>query len=524
VADTADGNSNDATFDINSSELQNITAGTIIIGTLTNIESLTVLNNIDVSSIGSDNFNLTLKSGGNIALQGNITTSGNITFTSDGSGTISQTAGLLSGNHLTFTSGSGDIGSISHPLETAATKVTANTSGSVYIHEQDGLILGNSSAGGNFSVLAEGAITTHDIITLNGSILVSAGSGTLLVAGTSIIFANEGNVHIQNRNTTSGAIVIGVDSIIGAYSESNTSLGNVYITIGEIPSSPTTGTAPSRISVNNVNAGHVYFDTTGITAQGATSTINVDGRTVLFETGGLGANSIKLKGDVTITAGTPYDPIAFTRNTPQASSTPQINSKQNKAFSIPLWTKNKLVEISEDQPGNFRLTKGEILLAPQNKCTIYADRYTVTLNKGTICTIQVIGDTIIVRNLHEERLETISIALAGHTLKLGAGRELIVGQSKTAVKNLMKDDQIGRRHVQNNYNLNAYLVNSEISPISVMRNSALLAKIINGKATAEMSVRNRLVKTAACLMSLTAGKGAFEQGAIIKTGSKSEVD
>jgi hypothetical protein len=410
---------------------------------------------------------------------------------------------------LHLTADNGNIGSSNQSLNTNTTKLFADTLGSVHVNEFDDLVMGNSSAGGSFSVVAGGAVTVNNVLTQNGSILVSAGAGTLTVGGQSVIFANEGNLHLQNRNTTSGAIVIGKDSILGANSASDTSLGNVFITIGDIPSSPTAGTAPAKVTVINANGGQAYFDTSGITAQGAQSTVNVNDRTVLFETGGLGAGSIKLKGDVNITAGSPLEPIAFSRS----SNSYKPVTEAPLQYSTLLWTLNKDTEITESSIGCFDLINGEVLFAPSSTCRLFVGEFEFICAKGVICTVRHDGHTTVLRNLHEDNSNSIIANTPnGSSLSLGIGKELILSNSLPNIKKSIAQENIGLRNtciIPVTSEIKAII--AEFSIISLMNKSQLITKIFREKSPVEAKLRAKLVKTAACLMSVHMGKTAFTQ-------------
>jgi hypothetical protein len=439
-----------------------------------------------------------------------VTSGGNLKLTAHGTGAITQIAGTLTANNLHLTADNGNIGESNQPLNTNATKLFANTLGSVHINEFDDLVIGNSSSGGNFSVIAGGAITVNNILTQNGSILVSAGAGALTVGGQSVIFANEGNLHLQNRNTTSGAIVIGKDSILGANSASETSLGNVYITIGDIPSSPAAGTPPSKVTVITANGGQAYFDTTGITAQGAQSTVNVNDRTVLFETGGLGAGSIKLKGDVNISAGSSLEPIAFLHNKPMAGIK-NMGSICPASLSTNSWVKDHQAQVVEDTAGNLKLIEGEIVVVSNRTQRIYAGKYVIKITDGVICEVQLKHNILIVKNLHDKHNGSMSVIYGNKTIKISTGQELIIGETKHAIASTLNNDQIARRNVHLFVQDNQYVVTSEFSLLSEMKHSRLIAKIVSLKSGSDQNFKANLIKTAACLMSLSGGKEPYKK-------------
>jgi hypothetical protein len=440
-----------------------------------------------------------------------VTSGGNLKLTAHGTGAITQTAGTLTANNLHLTADNGNIGESNQPLNTNATKLFADTLGSVYVSEFDDLVIGDSSAGGSFSVVAGGAITVNNILTQNGSILISAGAGTLTVGGQSVIFANEGNLHLQNRNTTSGATVIGKDSILGANSASDTSLGNVYITIGDIPTAPTAGTPPSKVTVITANGGQAYFDTTGITAQGAQSTVDANGRTVLFETGELGAGSIKLGGDVNISAGSPLEPIAFLH--PSAGQRPQSSSPEIKEnpISIQLWTKDAFTKVKQLSKTHLELIQGEILLAPSQGCILRVGSSLFTISPGTICMVAFNGKTVSMRNLHENRFGSL-IMTGANPVPIGVGCELIVSDTSKEITEALRQQNIARRGVGNIFLLEKEVaVMAEFSPLSVLQNSKTLTPIVNARSRSEKTLRNKLVKTAACLSLVTSHRGNFKK-------------
>ena len=142
----------------------------------------------------------------------------------------------------------------------------------------------------------------------NGNLTLVNATGSLSVAASggvnAVISATNGNITLQNTNTTNGSISIGANSTIHA-SATAAGVGNVNIVIGAIPSNPVVGTTPSNVTVNDTSGGVTYFGTNGITASAPTNTLNGSGRNIIFSTGSLSASAIHLGGSVTITADPP---------------------------------------------------------------------------------------------------------------------------------------------------------------------------------------------------------------------------
>ncbi len=276
--------------------------------------TLTVDGAITNSGAGTVTLATTAGSNGDVVLNASVSGGNIATLSASGSGDISQTAGTLSATSVVLSSGTGNIGTSSAPLDVVASNLRANTAGSGTVFAEvtaSSLTLGSSSAGTDLSVTASGNLTVGSIATLNGDITLVA-NGALLVQPGKIIFANEGNLVLQNTNTASGTIVIGLNSELEAYTDSNPNKGNVTIFIGTVAPTPTNTTAPANVDVNAVGAGQAYFGANSILALKPGSednVINAIDRDVVFDTGSRPASAITLEGNNVITADPPVRPI-----------------------------------------------------------------------------------------------------------------------------------------------------------------------------------------------------------------------
>lgn len=167
--------------------------------------------------------------------------------------------------------------------------------------------------------------------TTSGSISLTANTGSLAIGANAIIYANEGNLIIQNVDTVGGSISIGAGADLDAFTISNPTAGNVTVFIGGSAGAPVVGSAPANVTVNQSGGGLVYFGTNGITASGPTNTLTAKGRDIQFSTGSGPSTLITLGGGVTIDA----DPPDIT-GMPTVSN---ISSVANFAgFNVPSYT------------------------------------------------------------------------------------------------------------------------------------------------------------------------------------------
>lgn len=296
--------------------------------------TLTVSGAVTTAGLGSLTLMTSSGSNGNIVLNASVGGGGYTTLSANGSGNISQSTGTISGGLIRLSSTSGNIGTGVSALEVSGTTLSTNTGGSgvVNLNTTGSMSLSSSSAGGDFILTAAGSVTLASIATLNGSITVEAGAGALIVRSDAVIFANEGNLTLQNHDTVGGTIVIGNGAELEGFTISNPLVGNVYIVIGSVPGVNVPGTAPGGVTVNEQNGGHVYFNVPGISTSAGNNQLNAIGRDIVFSTGGLSASAIVLAGDTTITADPPSMPHVTLPSSNASNPINVLSGVQNTAL------------------------------------------------------------------------------------------------------------------------------------------------------------------------------------------------
>lgn len=170
----------------------------------------------------------------------------------------------------------------------------------------------SGSANSAFTVqFTQSSLTVSNISARAGTVTLQgtgAAPTSITVAAGADIFANQGNLVIENDNAASGTIGIGANANLAALSSST--LGNVSITIGPPPAAPTNTTAPANVAVSLANGGLVYFGKNNISASAPSNTINASGSEVVFNTGTRAATAITLGGGDIITADPPAEGLS----------------------------------------------------------------------------------------------------------------------------------------------------------------------------------------------------------------------
>jgi len=299
------------------------TANDVLVLSGSAVSVLNVSANAAISTTGSVSagvVNLQAKSGNSsITIGGNLTGESSVSLSANGNGGVSQTGGSITGNLITLSSAVGDIGNFAGKvaLNTAASTLAVNSTGGNVIINNSGtgvLTLNSSSAGGTFDLSTNKGLTLNIVSTASGSISLGTATGALTSNAGSSLFANEGNVLLQNQDNVAGSISLGVGSHIEAYTTGTPGLGNVTVVVGAVPASPVAGTKPADLVVNASGGGQVFFGSKGISAMHAVNVLNAIGGNITFDTNGAAATKIMLNGGVTITADPPVTGQAATSN------------------------------------------------------------------------------------------------------------------------------------------------------------------------------------------------------------------
>ncbi|MBX9724830.1 MAG: hypothetical protein K2X81_25720, partial [Candidatus Obscuribacterales bacterium] len=139
--------------------------------------------------------------------------------------------------------------------------------------------------------------------------------------------------------------------------------------------------------------------------------------------------------------------------------------------------------------------------------------FSVSLEPGTVALVQRTDKILKVRNLCENGSHSIHTVVQGHrqfSIDVAAGQEIVLGDSQTEVQSVLAQDNIGRRKVQYfPIGTGHTLARAEVSPVMVMQKSALLTSLLKSTSVDDQSLKGRMMKMAACLMTVTTSHGAY---------------
>ena len=532
--------------------------------------------NLQISgSLSGHNVLLRTKNDGNITLNGNVSAN-SLTVDADGTGDISST-GMITAASLDLNSDKGNIGSSSAALNVTAGELSANTGGKgvVNINATGDLSLGKSSSGGNFSLATSGNLTVQKgVETKSGSINLQA-NGLLRVEKNAKLEANQGNLTLQNNNTTSGVISIGKNASLVALSDSQSNgLGNIYVTIGEAPSSPVAGKAPSGLAVSTKWGGQAYFGANGITVNGKNNEVNAWGANVVFNTGSLSKSAIVLDGGVYMLADPPPAASVAAPIAAAPLAAPLANQVQTPNFAMPSVTapsfvfnhnldkeamlnrqsgsqNDELATLAKGAPGDeltavacvssatdAAIQQGHVVEVVDlmqraqlpsasvytKACHYEAEASTVNFKKGEML--------VNAHRFSHVRAGNADVCLSGNAVALfkSTGRDIEIfnicedrwGAIKVEIADreftlgagqrllIGQNGSVAVRNEKSEKVGSSTVKIAEFPLISLLQGSALMIDLVHSDQKVDRQVRSRMLKMAACLQMVTASHGAYK--------------
>ena len=558
-----------ANFNITGDTIVNAGAsGTVNVGSAN--QNMTLANSVTLASTNGSLLNIQasdLTLGSNSVISTTKSSGAGINIYSASNQPLTITA--PSGSNASFLTDGGSINISSEGAMTYAKSAAGNTtlnlgdtnSGTVSINSWDTTTINSgvnltASKDIAFNVQRATIDPTGQINTTNGSITLTASTGLLSIGANSIIYANEGNLIIQNIDTQLGSIQFGSGADIDAFTISNPALGNVTVFIGNSAGAPIIGSAPANVTVNQSGGGVVYFGTNGITASGPTNTLTAKGRDIQFSTGSGPSTLISLSGSVTIDADPPLDDRIPNTQTLAATSlksisTHSIASPVNAILGIdttgqtlnsiaPSPSPGKSQYISTNPSSDIAvrhlssavlryntktrfdvghnetiiLKTGGILISASKTVEAKAGDLSVRLSSGAIAILKRDGHVVTLRSLCENKGESITAVISNgsrHTsISLSAGQEIILGFNKSDINKALAKIPLGRRQMRYlAINEKHLLARSEVSPVMSMQKSPLVNNLIKSKSATDQVLRERLLKMAACLMLTTHRHGNY---------------
>ncbi len=163
-----------------------------------------------------------------------------------------------------------------------------------------------------------------------------------------------------------------------------------------------------------------------------------------------------------------------------------------------------------EQPGVMNLRNGETLVNAQNKTVIKAGNYKVAVAAGTIALITREGEVVKIRNAYENSAGSIAVYVGNRVMKLSVGHEMLIGPNDGSVSKALKSEAVGRRSIKAfDVPGNNQVITCDYSLTSLVHNTDILTRLMKSENHGDRAIADKLVKMAAVLSTVTAGRGAY---------------
>lgn len=127
-----------------------------------------------------------------------------------------------------------------------------------------------------------------------------------------------------------------------------------------------------------------------------------------------------------------------------------------------------------------------------------------------IALIEKAGQIVKIRNLCENSPASLTVYSQGFKTRVSIGQELVIGPDDQIDENSLLSDRIARRSIKSSYmDTGFHAIRSEVSLMSLFERKELLRALLRSKDSHDVRIKERLIKTAACLMTVTKSHGKY---------------
>ncbi|MBX9668790.1 MAG: hypothetical protein K2X93_14280 [Candidatus Obscuribacterales bacterium] len=527
------------------------------------------------ADLSASTISLKALSGFNVA--GDINALGALTLTSGINLTNSQFAGSLTAATMNLITVSGaSIGTASATPFTVGgiAKVSIESSGAAHVKRtgSSAVELLQSNSASDFEFATDGSLLiSGNVVTTDGSILMSNGSGELRVAADVDITADGSDPNIGLINTGSeknvDSIAIGHGAKIEAFATSG-GFGNVLIQLGAPQTLQPSWKPPRNVRYNVVGSGQILFGGPGnkifVTAskRDGINTFNAKDANILISNA-LHKKSISFEGAVTLTADPPVtgsltnSSVVETSQGSVESSAPPAMSHQSTAplesFSIlnmktpdynwlglnrGVPSVSDSVNILDDSvvrlPSAFELevdvigdigqpsstlqfsdsdlleiTHGQKLLAATRDTVMSTAHGVVRVSSGALVLIVANDKSLSVFDLHDRHKDSVVVEHPGKSVSLAPGRHIHLSAHDPVDFAQVNpvESVLHRNVVKSSLSSGGCVFLSEFSMPSLISTVHPLNEVMQRRTKRSAKLANDLVKTSAILLHLSSSEG-----------------
>ncbi|HEY9867846.1 MAG TPA: hypothetical protein V6D08_01455, partial [Candidatus Obscuribacterales bacterium] len=201
-------------------------------------------------------------------------------------------------------------------------------------------------------------------------------------------------------------------------------------------------------------------------------------------------------------------PIGFMQPAMSAAGSPSgLFTLGTRAVTV---KHNGRARLSLEAQGTVNLKSGSVLIHAAEPTTVKAGDYRVFVEAGTIAVVSRTADVLTVRNLYEGSAHSVHFIVGGKSVTVAAGQEALVSAQHEALTRALKSEPVGRRNMRNFDMPGGHsMTRGEVSLVSLFVNDEVIKRLMASGNERDKAIAGRLLKMAAVLNQVTAGRGAY---------------
>ena len=163
-----------------------------------------------------------------------------------------------------------------------------------------------------------------------------------------------------------------------------------------------------------------------------------------------------------------------------------------------------------ERPEVIHVKGGETLVTAIQPALVKAGPYSMSMESGSIILVSKDGDVAKVRNLYESSAHSVRAHVGNRYVAIAAGQEVLMSPSHVTLTKALKSEPLGRRLLKN-FDISGghSVTRCEVSLVTLLQNCEVLKRLMLSKNDNEQILAGKLVKMAAILSQVTAGRGAY---------------
>ncbi|MBY0547778.1 MAG: hypothetical protein K2W95_10820 [Candidatus Obscuribacterales bacterium] len=161
--------------------------------------------------------------------------------------------------------------------------------------------------------------------------------------------------------------------------------------------------------------------------------------------------------------------------------------------------------------GRVHVESGEVLVDALRDTDIVVGNYKIDVRRGAILLVSANSRLIKLSNLCENSKNSVEVTARQRTVGIAAGQQIMIGAPGHELSGAMSSDGVARRRIQMLEVQGAQAAIAEFSVVSLFHQDKCLKHLFASTQREDRASAERILKMGACLLHVTAARGAYQK-------------